>query len=558
MNTDNQNLNDDSSSHNEIVNLDKASTSAISLIEPIEPLSSIFFSGPIKTKEKISILNLPNQWYYVLFGKFLVMSDIIAFESALRTKQQRKSFAEKIKNFIIFVDTEITGKMTQRQMMNWIMQRGVRFNSLPIRQWNAVYLSADILNYFINQETNNHMEKLIIYIYKTNNQSVEEQFSPMSFKIYCESLVELKTMSFVGRFPQKYLQSIELDSFDPLLQMIVQSCYKLEEIRLVNCSVSLFSLNSIAEFCTNLKVLRIQAAKFAGFHTDCFKIDSFSNIVKLLQLIEIDLSFSAVAGPVVTFILRNCMNLEKIILFKIYKSEGFSIRESNFQNCFANVNNEKLKLSVINITHNDFDSDDVCVLLKKTPNLTIYLATNTNFTDKVSTALSENCTNLTTLNVAVSKFDFTENAFIKITESCVKLKYININKCRGINDNCLNAICINCIDLETLFITKCINVGDQGVVQILNNCTKLKEIVLNSCLRVTNEMFTNINRNFTELKKISFQNCTLVTEVGIFALIAKCPKNMIYIRCDQNILTEMVVEEMKKKFDVRDIEEIIN
>jgi hypothetical protein len=71
-------------------------------------------------------------------------------------------------------------------------------------------------------------------------------------------------------------------------------------------------------------------------------------------------------------------------------------------------------------------------------------------------------------------------------------------------------------------------------------------------------MFTNINRNFTELKKISFQNCTLVTEVGIFALIARCPKNMIYIRCDQNILTEMVVEEMKKKFDVRDIEEIIN
>ena len=37
------------------------------------------------------------------------------------------------------------------------MQRGVRFNCLPITQWNAAYLSADILNYFINQETNNQI-----------------------------------------------------------------------------------------------------------------------------------------------------------------------------------------------------------------------------------------------------------------------------------------------------------------------------------------------------------------------------------------------------------------
>ena len=110
------------------------------------------------------VFNLPKDVFYLIFGDYLYMSDIIRFESSLKkSKLQRTLFNEKLVGCPISMDYNKTLKLSQVQIMNWIEQRNVRYNSLKINRWNSPYLSEDMLKYFNDREKNKQTKLLIFY-----------------------------------------------------------------------------------------------------------------------------------------------------------------------------------------------------------------------------------------------------------------------------------------------------------------------------------------------------------------------------------------------------------
>ena len=97
-------------------------------------------------------------------------------------------------------------------------------------------------------------------------------------------------------------------------------------------------------------------------------------------------------------------------------------------------------------------------------------------------------------------------------------------------------------------MNKCINISDIGVQTILKDCLNLTTISVDSCLNLTKESFMNISKTLTNLKGINFRNCFNIEEEGVLSLINICSRNMHNFCCNEDMLTERVVEEMKKKF----------
>ena len=110
MNALNQisNLNEASTPPNEIINLNEASSS---------------FNEFIKSTE----LSISSNTFDFMFGDCMVMSDIIKFESTLKNENERELFLNQLKGCPIVIDFNTMEKMNQVQLMEWILQRSVRY-----------------------------------------------------------------------------------------------------------------------------------------------------------------------------------------------------------------------------------------------------------------------------------------------------------------------------------------------------------------------------------------------------------------------------------------------
>lgn len=508
------------------------------------------FQGSLIKIRRRTLLSLEKYIFYLIFGDYLVMSDIMNFESALNNDIERVLFLKQLNGCPILVDYNISKKMNQFQIMDWILQKSVRYKSLNISQWNSLYLTSGVLNYFTKSETNMQMKSLTIDYNIPKSTSFEEIFSLNCFKQYCSSLVELKEIRFCDSLNQwkKFKEGDQLNNYDPILQIVVQCCSRLEEVSLIRGNVSVFSLNLVAEFCPNLRLLSLNQC-ISLDDSPSFTTNSFVCLAGLLHLVQIDLSCTHVESEAITYILQNCYNLEDLFINKISKWKRLGL------NCFANVERKTLKLSLLNLSQNLIEGDDVCALFKKTPNLTEFIASSFYFSDKMAKILSKKCINLTNLNISMNTFNLTEESFVLLFKRCIKLKFIFVNGSE-INDTSLCAISQNCIDLKGISMMSCLHISDSGVKTIFNDCLNLEKIMINSCKYLTNEIFNNINRNLTKLKFIDFRNCIMFTEQGLLSLINRCPRNLQFFWCDKKYLTDTVVNEMKTKF-IREPEKLI-
>jgi hypothetical protein len=349
---------------NEIININEDSTSSNETISFIEPSRSINATGAISVKAKTTIFNLPQALFYVLFGDWLFMTEIIRYEREIKfSKQHKQLFYEQLKGCPVTIDSNITKKLNLVQILEWIKLRSVRYKCIKISRWNSIDLSTDILEYFNKKESNKQMENLVIDANASGKKlsCIEDEFSPVNFLRYCIALVDLKKIYLIGRNRK---QSGHLDNFDQLVQTIVQNnYYNVEEVIFCRSSVSLFSLNTVAEFCPKLKKLCLKNCSSVN-STLClptnfprFSVESFCNFVVLLYLIEIDLLYSAVESGAITYILNNCCNLTKILLARCLFQRSLNLIPSS---CYRNIERNNLKLLEVDISHNGNDSDDVC------------------------------------------------------------------------------------------------------------------------------------------------------------------------------------------------------
>jgi len=84
------------------------------------------------------LFNLEQAIFYLIYGDYLCMSDIMNFKSALKNNYERELFLNQLKGCPILVDYKIKNNMNQAQIMDWIQQkRIVRYKSLTVSHWNC-------------------------------------------------------------------------------------------------------------------------------------------------------------------------------------------------------------------------------------------------------------------------------------------------------------------------------------------------------------------------------------------------------------------------------------
>ena len=493
------------------------------------------------------MFRIPSDLFKQLFEKFLCLSSIFSFDSAMTNKKQREIYLIMLINCPILIDYLARRWIDQIKIMTWITKRKVLCKNFRIQFWNTTNLTSSVLSYFKQQKTRNNIQSLTICAFQKTKMNLDDAVCPILIKQYCSGLENLEKLSLVGICTR--IKPYNRNRFDHILKTIVQSSNKkMETIKLVKCSISLLSLDSIANNCPNLKKLQLIQSYYTEY-IDCidsefinsnsndtkfdyvsdddsvyhnkynyFQIDSFSCIVqKCLQLKTIDLSFCKLEINTITYILNYCYNLETIILEKIYIADQNTATIS----CFKNVKQDSLKLKSVDISRNNFlENHDVCALFLKCPNLINFSIEEYPFDDSMARSLSENCLNILKINISTP---------------CLIL----------ISEWSLHALVHNCIHLEFINID-CCDVSDCSIIDIFENCLKLKVIKMEHNKSLTDACLINIKKDFIYLKEISFRGCKF-TENGILSLLSKCTSNMDDFGCGFFHYSKNVVDELKKK-----------
>lgn len=179
---------------------------------------------------------------------------------------------------------------------------------------------------------------------------------------------------------------------------------------------------------------------------------------------------------------------------------------------------------------------DVEYVARMCPNLTTLRLNDCDITDESLFALSQNCPQLLSLNVAYCSA-ITNAGVVALSQGCRQLMYLNLSDCEKITDNGVIALAQGCPQLTSLYLQCCENITDAGVIALAQGCPQLLSFELTTSKHITDASIIAIAQACPKLTNINLAYCRNITTRSVIALAYECSElSVLDIKCcDMNI-----------------------
>ena len=350
---------------------------------------------------------------------------------------------------------------------------------------------------------------------------------------------------------------------DTDVESLSLSCPSLEHLDLSSCfHVTDRSLESVADNCNQLRSLKLSRARevtdesILSIATKCSQLEnvSFRSCWSLS-----DLSLSQ--------LVRQCKNIQYLELHNCPKITDTTLH------ALANHCQQLLSLSLAyseSITDESLTNVGVLckslssLSLKSIPNVSdiglsrilqngslseLHLDAVRLITNKTILSLSQNCSQLESLSLLSLSPDLvddtalcslfphaeklkrlqlegshliTTNAILSVSESCKKLRHIELMDCDSVTDDTVKALCKR-KKLKTLKLWSCGNVTDLSLRLLPIKLQRLQALSLSGCPGLSPERLSMMAAVFPQLTELTVSDCEPVTETFKVSLRSQFP-----------------------------------
>ena len=180
--------------------------------------------------------------------------------------------------------------------------------------------------------------------------------------------------------------------------------------------------------------------------------------------------------------------------------------------------------------------EDVEYVARMCPNLTSLRLNECNITDESLFALSQNCSQLLSLNLKYSD-EITDAGVVALSQGCHQLRNIDLSDCDNITDNGVIALAQGCPQLTSLYLTSCEDITDAAVIALAQGCPRLLSFELTTSEHITDASIIALAQACPKLTHVNLSCCLKITTKSVIALAYECPElsTLDITCCDINI-----------------------
>ncbi|KAK1260069.1 F-box protein [Acorus gramineus] len=110
----------------------------------------------------------------------------------------------------------------------------------------------------------------------------------------------------------------------------------------------------------------------------------------------------------------------------------------------------------------------------------------------------------------------------KYTDSLKELQSLNLNGCRKISDEGIEAITSACPNLKVFSIYWNVRVTDMGIKHVVVNCKQMVDLNLSGCKNISDHSLHVIADNYQQLEMLNLTRCVKLTDSGLRQILLKC------------------------------------
>ena len=171
----------------------------------------------------------------------------------------------------------------------------------------------------------------------------------------------------------------------------------------------------------------------------------------------------------------------------------------------------------------DILDEDVKYVARMCPNLVSLRLNECNITDESLFALSQNCSQLLSLNLKYSDA-ITDAGVVALSQGCCQLRTINLSDCDKVTDNGVIALAQGCPQLTSLYLTSCEDITDAGVIALAQGCPRLSSFALTTSEHITDASIIALAQACPKLAHVNLACCLNITTRSVIALAYECPE----------------------------------
>ncbi|KAK0158375.1 hypothetical protein PV328_009384 [Microctonus aethiopoides] len=264
---------------------------------------------------------------------------------------------------------------------------------------------------------------------------------------------------------------------------------------------------------------------------------------RFLNKLEFGIEYGSYEFNIIPIIAKYCHNLQSLIVhfeaydliclnitwlfLNLHKIERLKLTglDSNFRDaCLIKLPTNTMKELSLEIRASDFDSDTYCVNITRAGAIGIQTLKNLWKLELNGFSFEADELNLIVRNESITYLSFKSCCF----ENCINLianfrglKYLNLSFECAVDDNFLIKLAANCTELEELNIDYCRDVTNNGINAVFK-LKKLTTLKSNGLYKVTNFAIDTVLSKYEALKVLHCSNCS-VSDYGTIELLQNAP-----------------------------------
>ncbi|XP_060083273.1 F-box/LRR-repeat protein 17-like [Ylistrum balloti] len=183
-------------------------------------------------------------------------------------------------------------------------------------------------------------------------------------------------------------------------------------------------------------------------------------------------------------------------------------------------------LSMYDLLHNVSSVCKLWYTISHDPDLwrVIDLRNQVKVTDVVMKNLTSYSDRVIYLNIS-DIVTISEDCLVSTVTTCKHLKTLKLSRCIAVtSDKVLTAIGENCHNLRNIHLEVCYRITDKGLEALAAGCRKLEGVHISQCEDVGNEGLAGLAEYCPLLRRLSVDSCAKVQDEGIIALANGCPE----------------------------------
>lgn len=167
-----------------------------------------------------------------------------------------------------------------------------------------------------------------------------------------------------------------------------------------------------------------------------------------------------------------------------------------------------------------FTSRGIINIVEKCPNLESITGLE-GASDQALIKLAESCPRLRHLEIEKSK-ELTDVGVIRVAECCQELEVLKLSYCKNLTDKSINALVKHCPNLRKLHIKVCTQITGEQLDLSVGKAYQMRVFEWMWCPRITDQGLANFADIFPHLNYLMMTTLDEITDKGIVELLKKC------------------------------------